>query len=337
MTLGLPTDFDVRCAAPVARTLGFAYRTVEIPVQTYAACAHLQARWEHGCAGFTTIHGWGVYPHLRDLGPRVLTAHVGDAIVGGSHMHWAGAPRTDVAPFDAVFRHVNAYGFRPETLRRLLRPEVFGDLVDVTVAHMRRVYAGYEGLEAQRAWSFDLHHRQRFHVGGEAWRLSFGAWPILPVIDREILEVTGGIPPASLADRRAQDALFRRRFPTLAALPFAHSPFRVSLGRPPLGWWVWLHVDRQRSNALRAWARLRGRRFQQRYNARVYDVNGPGWRAIRRAAEPCRESVGQVFHRAVLDAILPPPEVPIRCRDPIVDSSGHKSLLGFLLWSMDHL
>ncbi len=75
---------------------------------------------------------------------------------------------------------------------------------------------------------------------------------------------------------------------------------------------------------------------ERRYYYRVCDINGPGWRAIRRQAEPHRERVLEVFNKEVLDTILPPPDVPLQLKDGIVDSSGLKSLLGFLLWSRDH-
>ncbi len=336
LTLGLPTDFDMHCARAVAREVGFDHRSAEVAASQYPTCSHLQSTWEHGANGFTTIHGWGVYPHLRSLPPRVVTGHLSDSIVGGSHILWARDPSTGAMSFDAFFARINAYGFRPDMLKRLLRREVFGDLVPETIARMRQCYEGYSDVAAQRAWCFDLYHRQRFHVGGEAWRLSFGAWPVLPAVDRAVLETAGAVPAASLADRRAQDRLLADRFSRLAGLPLAHNPFRVELARPPLLRLLGLHLGRQRSNLARLAARARGQSLQPRYNARVHDINAPGWMAIRRQAEPHRDLAHGYFHKLAFDAILPPPDVPIRCRDGIIDSSGHKTLLGFLLWLKDH-
>jgi asparagine synthase (glutamine-hydrolysing) len=337
LTLGLPADFDMRWARAVARDVGFEYRSAEVAASQYPACSRLQSTWEHGANGFTTIHGWGVYPQLRSLPPRVVTGHVSDSIVGGSHVLWARDASTGAMSFDAFFTRINAYGFRPEVLKRLLRREVFGDLVPETIARMRQCYESYSDLEAQRAWCFDLYHRQRFHSGGEAWRLSFGAWPVFPAVDRAVLDTAGGIPASTLMNRRAQERLLATWFPALARLPLAHNPFRVELARPRLRALLRLHLERQRSNLARLAARVSGLKLQQRYNARVYDINAPGWIAIRRQVEPYRDLAHGYFHRQVLDAILPPPDVPIRCNDGIVDSSGHKTLLGLLLWLKDHL
>ncbi len=336
LTLGRPTDFDMRCAVPVARTLGFEHRAAEIAADEYSGCAWLQARWEHAAGGFTTVHGWGTYPHLRGLPSRVVGGHLSDSIIGGSHIPWARDRATGAMSFEAFFARINAYGIRPETLATLLRRDIFHDLVPETIAWMRTLYEGYSDLEPQRAWCFDLYHRQRFHVGGEAWRLSFGGWPVLPAAGRTVLDTVGGIPAASLEDRRAQDQLLVRRFPKLAALPFADDPFRVTLKRPTFGRQVLLQVSRQRLNFARLAARARGRKLQPRYNARLYDINGPGWVAVRRAAEPYRDLAHGYFHRESMDAFLPAPDVPIACRDGIIDSSGYKTILGFLLWLEDH-
>jgi hypothetical protein len=59
---------------------------------------------------------------------------------------------------------------------------------------------------------------------------------------------------------------------------------------------------------------------------------------VRRQAEPYRERVQHLFHQDVLNELLPPPDVPVRCGyDPIPESSGIKLLIGILLWSRDNL
>ena len=90
------------------------------------------------------------------------------------------------------------------------------------------------------------------------------------------------------------------------------------------------------------WARAVSRlppawRHERRYYYRVYDINNQGWRAVRNRAETARPRVLELFDRGALNALLPPPEAQVQCEDPIVDSSGMKLLLGFLLWSEEHL
>src|SRR5690606_18176023 len=61
---------------------------------------------------------------------------------------------------------------------------------------------------------------------------------------------------------------------------------------------------------------------ERRFYYRLYDFNGPGWRAIRRLAEPHRDKLAALVDRARLDAYLPPPEVDLAMRNGIVEPSG---------------
>jgi hypothetical protein len=48
--------------------------------------------------------------------------------------------------------------------------------------------------------------------------------------------------------------------------------------------------------------------------------------------------VRHLFDEKVFDSLLPPPDVPVPFRgDPIIEASGIKALLGFLLWSKENL
>lgn len=337
MTLGLSTDIEMKCAVRVAQTLGFEHRTTNPASAQYPLYAALQARWEHVANGFNNIMNWGVCRPLQQFAARVVTGHLMDSIVGGSHIGWAYSNADQAPAFDTFFARMNQWGVRPETLQRLLRREVFGDLVSQTMARLRAVYESYGKLESQRAWSFDLHHRQRFHVGGAAWALSFGAWPVLPAASQTVLETAGGLPAATLAERRAQIELLCRRFPELAALPLDRNAYNVEPLRPRLRHLLVRNLARRlrpldRLNPLRP-----RRRSERRYYYRIYDFNGPGWVAVRRQAESQRERALHFFNREVLEEILPPPEVPLQFRDGIVEASGLKSLLGFLIWLQDHL
>lgn len=335
VTLGARTDFDMRYAVATARALGFPHRRVDIVPTLYPVCADLQTRWEHGTNGFATIHAWQMYRHLRVPPNAVISGHLSDAVVGGAHMSWACSPATGTPSFRTFFQRINAQGLQPEVLQRLLRPQVFGDLVRETIGGLRDVYEGYTDEERFRAWCFDLYHRQRFHVGGDAWRLTFGAWPVLPALDRQVLETAAALSADTLWERRAQAAILVRFFPRLARIPFAHRAFHVDLMRTPRPAQAALRVQEQLFNGRRLWARTTGRRLLPFYNARIYDINGPGWQAVRREAEPHRPRAYAFLEKAVLDELLPPPPAPISSPHPIIDSSGVKTLLGFILWCRD--
>jgi len=336
LTLGLATDCEMQCAGPVAQELGFEHHAVNVPLDQYPAYAHLEARWRHVSSGFNGIMDWGEYPHLRGLASRVISGYVVDPVVGGSHIDWAYSPLTRTMSFENFFARINGGGLPLSTVKNLLRRDTFGDLVDETVAGIRATYESYSPLESQRAWSFDLYHRQRFHSGGVAWAQSFGAWPVLLVLDRSLLTCVGGMPAATLANRRMQKEFICTRFPELAALPVDANSLNVSPLQPRLRWLLGQYL-RNASSPVRRLARRSGRKLEEnRYYYRLYDFNGPGWSAVRREAEPQRQRVLHLFNKEVLDTVLPLPEHPLRMTDPIVDASGPKSLLGFLLWWKDH-
>lgn len=327
LTLGLPTDIEVTCARAVARMLGFEHRIADISESGYPGYAELQARWEHGGNGFNTIAEWGVRSYLRELPAHVISGHLMDCVLGGPHPAFTDGPALS---FDTVFAYFNGWGIHPEMLRALLRREVFGDQVEEAISQARAVYEDYGESEFQRAWCFELHHRQRFHVGSEAWRMSFGAWPVLPAMDRQVLLTAGAMPAATIAERRAEVELLCKRFPALAELPLDRNSYNVEPLRPRLRRLLTQYVARR--IIPRTWTR----RIERRRYRRVFDINGPGWLAVRQRAERFRKLAYEFFHRDAFDALLPPPDVPIRCRNPIADASGLKSLLGFLLWLGDH-
>ena len=338
LTLGLAGDIEMSCAQGVARALRFNHHTANLEFSLYPHFADLQLRWTHLANGFNGVVGWSIHPHLRAISSRAVVGYVCDAIVGGSHISWAYSPQNGGMSFDTFFSRINQWGIHPLQARRLLRKDIFGELVDETIDRIRSVYEGYSEHESRRAWCFDLHHRRRYHVGSAVWALSFGAWPIMPVVDREMLATVAGIPAASMADRRAQFELVCTRFPDLAELNLDRNSFNFEPLRPRFRHLLATNLH------IRFWEMLgmvgmnRGQpRKERRYYHRVANFNSPGWVAVRQLAEPHRERVAHLFNKGALDELLPRSDVPIRFEDPIRDASGIKALLGFILWSRNCL
>ncbi|MCK6630309.1 MAG: asparagine synthase-related protein [Anaerolineae bacterium] len=338
LTLGLPTDIEMKCAVPVARTLNFEHRAVNISTEQYPICSRTQVQWEHGANGFNFVMNWGVYSYLSELGPYVVLGYIMDAILGGPLIHYTYSKHSPHITFDKIFTFYNNWGIKLDLLKKLLRRELFGDLVEETVARIRTLYESYAEFDSSRAWFFELYHRQRFHVGGAAWALSFGAWPILPAIDRQVLEIVGAIPSATIVERRAQKELLCTKFPALAKLPLDRNSYQPEPLQPRLRYLLTQSL-KQQLKVPRSLERLvKSRQVERRYYYRISDFNGPGWLAVRRQAEPYRERVLHLFNGDVLAEILPPPHVTVEFkRDGIVEASGLKLLLGFLLWSKEHL
>jgi asparagine synthase (glutamine-hydrolysing) len=334
LTLGIAHDIETQSAARVARALGYRQRTAEIPDARYPELANLAVKWEHLANGFSHVMGWGIRPFADELPSPVVTGLVMDSIIG-PHLLYNQDSTQPTAPFDHVLAFYNSWGVRLDWLNKLLRPEVFEGIVPDMIDRLRNRFEDYADLPSQRAWCFQLHHRARFHVGSSAWQLAFAAWPQIPAAAANVLEVAGGMPPSTLANRRAQVALLCGRFPELAALPLDRNSYDTTPLQPRLRW---LLRDYLRGR-LRPAAKLvpNALRRERRRFYRTFDINNAGWRAVRRAAEPYRSHVHHLFNADALNAFLPAPDDAIVLRDGIIDSAGLKQILGFLLWSRDHL
>lgn len=335
LTWGLPDDLEMQCAVAVARALGFEHRAAEIPFEEYPRYAEIDARWCHGAQGLATIMGWGMCPYVSAVASRVVTGISTDCVIGGALVPQTASPSGTIS-FGSVFGYHNRYGIPVPILKTLLRKEAFGDLVDETISALQRAYEGYAPLESQRDWCFELYNRQRFFTGGQAWRLSCGAWPVFPGVDREVLEAAGGMPLATLGERRAQKELICQEFPALAELPVDRNAYDTEPLRPRLRYRIQQQLLRRLAPVTRVMP-FRERGGEHRYYYREFDINGPGWSAVRRAAEPYRGRLSDLMDPKVLEAILPPPGIPLRCSDLIIDSAGPKSLLGLFLWARDHM
>jgi asparagine synthase (glutamine-hydrolysing) len=333
LTLGERGDFEVECAAPVAAALGTMHDIASVADTEYPGAADIQANQEHLIGGFSNVFMWGLVEPLRRLPPNVVTGYLTDSILTGKSV------TPGLHDFDIVLPRLVHLALAPEQLARLLRPDVFGSAIEETVERLRAAWNNTAPPEQQRAWRFQIAHSERCHVGAIPWRLSFGSWPVLPVLDRRVLDTVGALPAPSLANRRAQDAILRARFPRLARLPHvAANGDVVDPLLPSLGTRVARIADRltrgvRRQTTARAHAGERDRRF----NYRMYDFNSPGWRAIRRRAEPARERLAGLFDMDELRAFLPPPDATLDLSHPIFDSVGRKLVVGFMLWAREHL
>ena len=296
----------------------------------------MQTHWEHLVNGFNTIHAWGV-PSLLNT-PKVISGYILDAVIGTSYLRWALSSHDNTMSFDPFFEKINAYGIRFEVLKKLLRPEVFENTLEEVKQFLRERYEKYSDMESQRVWCFNLYHRQRFHVGPILWRLSFGSWPVSPVFSRRVLETAGGMPAATIADRKGQQELLCRKFKSLASIPMD----RNSSDSMPLIPGFRDYISRSlnyRFNKIKdlPFIPIPQNRKEQRRYYRIYNLNNPGWTAVRKAAETNRQSVMHLFNEDIFNRLLPKPEESFQCKDEIVDSSGPKLLLGFMLWARNNL
>ncbi|MCW3981170.1 MAG: asparagine synthase-related protein [Candidatus Bathyarchaeota archaeon] len=351
LTDGLPTDIDMMCAQKIASTLNFKHHPVDIGFEKYPSYAELNARWEHLAGGFHGVRRWGLSRQVGKLSSRVIAAYLGDAVIGGLRISFARKRSRisfgDEAPlsFEAYFTEINRWGIHPKTVKKLVNPEILDNLVPETLHHIKRIYESYSNLEFQRAWCFDLQHTQRFHVGSMPWVLSFGAWPVLPLVDHEILDAIGGMPLSTLENRRLQVELMRCKFPKLSRIPLDHSSYDTTPLQPSAfqrakqflfgDGWIWKPSRQARS--LRHYIYLHAVKNDPRYYYRIWNMNNQGWQAIRRKAENNRNLVSHIFNSEILARLLPPPEAKQKLETGAVETSGMKCLIGLLLWAETYM
>lgn len=334
LTLGKPSDIEMLCALPVAKILGFEYSTTKNQFDSYLNSADLLTQWEHLASGFNgVVMGWSILSHLNQLAPRMIGGFLLDKAIGGPR---SVTDANETLSFEIFWnRAINNWGISPEILNKLLRKEVFGNSLQETLSQIQQTYLSYSDLEYKRGWCYEVYQRQRFHVGAYAWRFSFGAWPVLPALDLQLLKTTLALPLPTMNERRAQKSIVCQQFPQLAQLPLDRNAFDVEPLLP--------NQNRQKLRRLfrlqqkwRNWQQQIG--IERRYYYQIFDINNTGWRSIRSQAEPYRPLIQQFFHEDILNQLLPPPHVKIESqKDAIIEASGIKAILGFLLWSKDHL
>jgi asparagine synthase (glutamine-hydrolysing) len=323
LTLGLPTDHEVACAKRVARALRFAHHVAEVRCDEFVEYATRSARWEHLAAGMATIHTWGA------IGPsRMLPSRSGNGYFRESR-EVSLMPRE----FGDALRHLTRRFIHPELLHSLVRGAEGHDIIDALVARLEASYNATSDDPAEAGWRLDLQCYDRYYTGGIPWRLSFGSWPVMAVLDREFLDAWIGIPIARLADRRLMEATLSRRFPRLARLPLDRNAHYTRPIAPSLAYRAreWLSFRMPRS-ARRQDASL----GERRHYYRQYDFDNPGWRAIRRAAEPHRARLAEQFDLAAVNRIVPAPDESGNFPDPMAGGFAAKTLLGLMLWMHEH-
>jgi hypothetical protein len=255
-----------------------------------------------------------------------VSGYLMDAIVGGSHIQWSYSQRDHLTGYEPWFRMLNALGIPVDTLRGLLRPEVFGDSLDEMLARVRRRFMENGETFLERAWRFDLEHRQRFVIGGALIRQSGAAWPVAPHIDQSVLATAGGIPLGALAHRTVERDIVIRFHRPLARLPLDRGD---DADTTPLDPDVRGMLRALPGRAIRKTAMtLRLPQRERRAWHRTFSLEGPGWVEVRGAFEALRSRAHALFVPEALDAYLPPPGTPWPPGFRMTDTIGRKIIMG---------
>jgi asparagine synthase (glutamine-hydrolysing) len=320
ISFGAPTDTEQRFAGRVAAHLGVPHRLITDRQDPEDLVRSI--RWE-GLVATPSFENPAVD---RDV-DRVVSGFAMDATAGGSHIDWAYDPDTGRVGWEPFFGKVTRHAVALPTLRRLLRPDVFGDALDTALADARHVFDAGGDSDAERAWRYDLAHRQRYWVGPRVPRQMGHSWPSLPHVDPALLALVGAMPLAVIATRALEAETCRAHYPDLARLPLDRATFEVTALVPRTGDMLRGAIDRK-VRTLRA--RTPWPKQETRYYTRIFDIEGEAWLAARRIVEPARDAACELFDRAELARLLPPPGAPWSGGSSYPDANGAKLALGVM-------
>ena len=332
ITFGRSNDNEMQCASKVANVLGFKHTTSEIFASSFSEHAFRDSDWTCLAGGFSTTWAWSMKPYLEKLPRRAVLGYIMDCVLGWSMPKRAYPGNKDAVDFQRAFWRVNVYGIEPKNLKGLLADSKWQDIIDDVVDEIEEWYLSLGQSEFRRIWLFELLTRQRFYTGSVVWRSSFGAWPILPVLSKKLLDLASNIPAASIGGRRLQIVLLRKSFPELSALPYdANHPHPFYLNPTLMRRIVIACKSKIKDLIPQKGMRLFIQRKGQYYRP-FFDVLSPGWRNI---LQRCAE---QVIDRPKCFNETEWNEAMSRLKqgayqDTFAGPSGDKMLLGFSILS----
>ncbi|OHB60635.1 MAG: hypothetical protein A2Y12_02850 [Planctomycetes bacterium GWF2_42_9] len=333
VTMGIDSDIEMKTAKRVAKSMGIEQNKIELDYDNYINCAEKQAKWEHISNGFNDIFNWG-YCKLLNQNQNLILGHSLDAVIGTRYINWAYSAVEKRMSFESFFANLNRWAIKPEILKKLFCNNFYSGIIDEIIKNIKDTFDGFSEIESQKAWCFNLYNRQRFHVGASAFAMSLEAMPVMPAIDRKLLECAGAIPAASIAERRAQMEILCSRFPKLARLPIDRNSYDTTPLMPRVRY---LAAQEIRKKLQKIFKNSTNAKIEQRYYYRIYDFDNKGWKAVRNKAEQYRKMVYHIFDKDKLNTILPKPQEQANLREEIADASGLKLLTGLMLWSKGNL
>lgn len=327
-TVGLDRDHEAVLARRVADRLGTPHDVRPLPENAFSTGMDVHLATDHLASGATHAYWRGASAAFADLPTRSVTGHLYDVVVGGM-MRLSGTREYGMdRPWETA-RPLERRAGVPDAVMEGLRDHELRAGWDWAEDEMRRDY--HASPVPQRLWRWTLAHVCRFHIGMILQPISLETWPVLPVLDRRLIEVAARLDSHSFSNRFGQDRMLRRYYPDLSDIEHTvenaspHTPVRPSLARRVRDR---LRPARTRPGAV-SW------RGDRRFVWRNTDFHNPGWEAIRRLAEPHRDRLHEYFDASVLADYLPPPHGQLTQRD-FAANQGPKLLTALALWLDRH-
>ncbi len=329
LSLGCRDDQELKYAMKVSRALGWRHRYRDVEFEKFPLFAARQLRLESLQGSFANLDTGTAQTLLAERGGPVFSGYLGDAVIGDGQIAYALSPKTGQINFAELFEKLNRYGFDINDSADLLSTHDGRATLAEVIDDLHHEWDNIDALPFQKAWLFAMTHRQRIFIGSFIWRLSLGAWPLLPYLDRRLLDLVASMPLNHLSGRQMQADIIKREFPRLATLPLDRNAvgpeylvtplYRKFL--PPLSdisWRLYQLLERGR---------------ERRYYHRVFDFNNAGWQSVRREAERYRHQAENLLAPAAVSRLLPAADTPLHSTNAVLDFSRTKTLTGLVLWN----
>jgi hypothetical protein len=335
LVLGDDRDFEVVAGSAVARRLGMPLEVVSTEEHDHDFADRVRRD-----VGFSHL---SCVPNGDDLAEGLARATTtGRWFWSGLAFDWVVEPvsscdgrdhRTGAWRFDLLLAFLNRWGIPVDQLPGLLGADGAALVHDALARLHAGCHAHPDGPLAggcRVRWN----HRSRNHLATVLHRTTWHSWPLVPTLDRRVVEAIAGLPVECVADRALEIALLAARRPELGDIPRDSNSFvfrSVGRGGSPAGLVGRLAASARKRAARWYWRGLRG--HDPRRYARLFDVDHPRWRTARRTAEPLRPRLHGILEPREVDRLLPPAARNVGLRDPINGGGAIRLLLGlaFLL------
>lgn len=330
--LGQPRDYEVIAARAVAERLGLPHTIVstEDHAADFPARVRETARFGH-LAAAPSGDDFPLGLALADTRePYSWSGIVFDWVFEPIARANGRDPATGAWSFEPLLQTMNGWGVPARDLSTLLGPDG-PDLVAGVVERLRAACTAGPGDVITQSGLLRWDQRVRNHVAQSFHATTFVSWPLVPATDRRLFSRMLGLPVAAYERRSLERAVLLARRPDLAAIPLDTNSFRFDpLARDRAGGLRRLASAARKRLRAWYWRRLCGsdpRRYE-----RLFDVDQPRWRAVRRIAEPLRPRLHDLLAAPAVDRILPGPEARLRFTKPVVGGAPIRLLLGLAFW-----
>ena len=328
VTFGRRGDFEVRAAMRVADQLAMPLDIVgtESSIDGFVSSSRQAVRFSQLSAGLAGDD------FAAGLSASATTSRF---CWSGIPVDWVFEPVSKHNGFDpltktwsqaAFLKQTNAWGVPAVTLPALLGSDgeaLCDDVIQRLVASCEAGPLPPERQSAVLRWD----QRVRNHLAAALHLTSFTVWPLMIATDRRFFTAAFSLPLAAYRDRGVEKAILLRRRPDLAAIPLDTNSYRFESLRPQACGPVVAGIRSLVRQVRRAPQPLVPGSDPRRYE-RLFNVDSPRWRAVRRAAEPLRPLLEEHLCGQTLARILPPPTHRLPSRKPLAAGSPIRLLTG---------